>query len=97
MELSQLLAGLVSGGLTVTKAQKRYVAVVVSFGLGLAAFGLSIRLGYVAEPVGVEGWFNALWPVGASAFTASQVVLAVIRKPLPQPLPEGEGGKEPSP
>ena len=103
--LSQLLASFVSGVATVpmvqfllkylpdtlSKTKKRILAVAVSFALGLGALGLSIFLGYVSQPSGVSGWFDAAWPVCFAAFGASQMVLSgiqsagLMKKPVMKP------------
>jgi hypothetical protein len=93
LTLSELLSALIAGSLTVptvqwvlhqvpseiTKNQKRMVAVGLSFLLGIGAFFASIYLGYIQSPIGIEAWFNSLWPVCFAAFGASQIVLSGIR------------------
>ena len=93
MELADILAGLVGGTSTVpvvtwllkqiawqpNKGQRRTVAFVMSFVLGAVAFLLSVQLGYTTAPATLNGWFEALWPVAAAAFTASQAVLSAWR------------------
>jgi hypothetical protein len=90
VELSSLLSGLVSGTLTVPAAgwllqqfpqikYHRMFAVALSFLLGTGAFLLSGWLGYDPWPAGPAAWTEALWPVWAAAFTASQIVLSGYR------------------
>lgn len=91
MDLTTLLAGLVSGVLTVPvvsyllnklpdtldKTTKRIIAIAVSFLLGTGAFILSVYLGYTVEPSpNWQAWVEMLWPVWTAAFTASQAVLS---------------------
>lgn len=58
---------------------KRWLALVLAFGLGLIGFFGSIWLGYLPAPAGLESWFNALWPVLAAAYTASQLIFSGVR------------------
>lgn len=92
--LAALLSGLVSGTLTVpvvswilnqlpetvTKTQKRLIALVVSFALGTGAFALSGYFNYLPMPAAtVQAWLEALWPVWVASFTASQIVLSTFK------------------
>lgn len=90
MDFQTLLAGLVSGAITVPVVAwilqqfpqieyRRTLAVIASFALGTGAFLLSGYLGYTELPVDSKSWLEALWPVCTAAFTASQVVLSAAR------------------
>lgn len=90
MDFQTLLAGLVSGALTVPIVGwilqqfpdieiRRTVAIVASFLLGTGAFLLSGYLGYTELPADLKTWLEALWPVWGAAFTASQMVLSAYR------------------
>lgn len=90
MDFQTLLAGLVSGAVTVPVVAwilaqfpqieyRRTLAVITSFALGTGAFLLSGYLGYTELPVDLKSWLEMLWPVWTAAFTASQVVLSAAR------------------
>ena len=77
-----------------SSGQKRMLAVLLSFVLGTGGFFALIFAGYASMPIDcmilmawtwacIIGWIEALLPVWASAFTASQIVLSAIRARVP--------------
>lgn len=88
MTLSDFLAGILSGTLTVpavkaifdwgllkaTKFNKVVASFVLPFLLSIAAWLAMVQLGYTESPTTVEMWWGALYPIAVTAYTVGQAL-----------------------
>lgn len=97
MELSELLAWVISGGGAAVVAYfliervpalkallpepKRYVAIALSAVLAIGAWFCAAAMGYADWPVGVNAWIEQLFFIGSSAFTLSQIIHGAKKLP----------------
>lgn len=56
--------------------RKQWYTIIVAFFLGLVGLLLSYLSGFTVMPLTLSGWGDALIPVGAMAYTTSQVIFA---------------------
>lgn len=87
--LQQVLAWIVAGGgagiitffvmenwipKTLSAEAKRYISLALAAVVAMAAFAGAVRLGYLADPVTVQGWAESLFSVAFVATGLSQVI-----------------------
>jgi hypothetical protein len=79
------LMELVPGLASMDPRSKRRVAMLLSAGVAIAAFGAEVLMGYVAKPASPQAWFELLFGIGAASFGLNQVLHGELKLPAGQP------------